>query len=91
MDVSASNKRRSRILGALTPLYIQSARPVSSQLIKKEYSLSISTATIRSIMAELEEAGYIAQTHTSSGRVPTDRGYRFYIDSLMKEKGLSFE
>jgi heat-inducible transcriptional repressor len=88
MSVTTSNKRKSSILEALTRLYIDTAHPVSSSLIKERFSLSISSATIRNILADLEELGYIIQPHTSSGRIPTDKGYRFYIDSLMKRQSL---
>ncbi len=91
MNVSASNKRKSNILESLTSLYIDTARPVSSSLIKDEFNFSVSSATIRNILVELEEFGYIEQPHTSSGRVPTDKGYRFYIDSLMKRRSLRDE
>jgi heat-inducible transcriptional repressor len=88
MNVSASNERKSNILESLTSLYINTARPVSSSLIKDKFNLSVSSATIRNILVELEELGYIEQPHTSSGRIPTDKGYRFYIDSLMKRQNL---
>jgi heat-inducible transcriptional repressor len=88
MNTSASNKRNSKILRFLTGLYISSAKPVSSSLIKRQFNLSISSATIRNILAELEDLGYIRQPHTSSGRIPTDKGYRYYIDSLMKQQSL---
>jgi heat-inducible transcriptional repressor len=89
MDATSSNKRRNEILKALINLYIEQVKPISSKLIKQRYGLSVSTATIRNAMHELEEGGYIKQPHTSSGRVPTDKGYRCYIDSLMGEEGLS--
>ena len=91
MNVSASNERKSSILESLTSLYINTARPVSSSLIKDEFDLSVSSATIRNILVELEELGYIEQPHTSSGRIPTDKGYRFYIDTLMKKQNIRDE
>lgn len=91
MDVTALNKRRNNILDDLISLHVESAKPVSSKLIKQKYNLSISSATIRNIMSELEDLGYINQPHTSSGRIPTDKGYRFYIDSLMREEILKPE
>ncbi len=89
MDVTIFNKRRNEILKTLICLYIQDVKPISSKFIKEKYNLPVSTATIRSIMHELEEMGYIVQPHTSSGRIPTDKGYRYYIDSLMKEEDLT--
>jgi len=91
MNVSASNERKSSILEFLASLYINTARPVSSSLIKDKFNLSVSSATIRNTLVELEELGYIEQPHTSSGRIPTDKGYRFYIDSLMKRENLKDE
>ena len=91
MNVSASNERKSNVLESLTGLYISTAHPVSSSLIRDKFDFSISSATIRNILVELEELGYIEQPHTSSGRIPTDKGYRFYIDSLMKRQSLRDE
>lgn len=91
MDITLSSKRRNKILESIVYLYIHSAKPISSQLIKQRYNLSISSATIRNVMAELENLDYIKHPHTSSGRIPTDKGYRFYIDSLMKEQVLTLE
>ena len=88
MSVTSLNKRRNDVLEALVSLHIKTAKPVSSGLIKKRYDFPVSTATIRSVMAELEDMGYIHQPHTSSGRVPTDKGYRLYIDTLMREEKL---
>ena len=89
MDVNTSNKRRNEILKTLICLYIQDVKPISSKFIKQKYNLPISTATIRNIMHELEEMNYIVQPHISSGRIPTDKGYRYYIDSLMEEEDLT--
>src|SRR2546421_9476828 len=65
--------------------YVQTAEPVSSRAIVDHHHLDISTATIRNELAHLEDEGYIAQPHTSAGRVPTDLGYRYYVEALMRE------
>jgi heat-inducible transcriptional repressor len=77
------NERKRRILRAVTDDYIATAEPVGSRTIAKKYKLGVSPATIRNEMADLEEGGYLHQPHTSAGRVPSDKGYRFYVDSLM--------
>lgn len=76
------NERQTAILEAVINHYIGTAEPVGSKVIAGEYSLGISPATIRNEMAALEEMGYLFQPHTSAGRIPTDKGYRFYVDSL---------
>ncbi len=81
--------RRQAILGLLIREYIKTAEPVGSQILVENYRLQISPATVRNEMAELEGKGYVEQPHTSAGRVPTDKGYRFYVDNLMGNKKLS--
>lgn len=83
------NERGKSILKAIINSYIATAEPVGSRTVTKRYDLGISPATVRNIMADLEEMGFLAQPHTSSGRVPTDRAYRFYIDTLLEVKSLS--
>jgi len=78
------NDRKIRILEAIIHDYIKTGEPVGSRTISKKYDLGISSATIRNEMADLEELGYIAQPHTSAGRIPSDLGYRLYVDQLMK-------
>ena len=80
-------KRREAVLEALINCYIDSAEPVGSRLIAKHMGLS--SATIRNVMQDLEEEGYITQPHTSAGRIPTEKGYRYYVDSLMHLKRLT--
>lgn len=72
-----------RILQAITDDYIRTADPVGSRTIARKYRLGVSPATIRNEMADLEELGYLEQPHTSAGRIPSDKGYRFYVDELM--------
>jgi heat-inducible transcriptional repressor len=80
-------ERQNRVLAATVSAYINNGEPVSSQELAEYFSLS--PATLRHILAELEDNGYLFHPHTSSGRVPTDRGYRYYVDFLMSEHGLS--
>jgi transcriptional regulator of heat shock response len=77
--------RRDAILGMTIEKYIQTVAPISSAFIAKEYPIDISSATIRNIFAELEEEGYLTHPHTSAGRIPTQKGYRYYVDHLMGE------
>jgi len=72
-----------KILQAVTDDYITTAEPVGSRTIARKYGLGVSPATIRNEMSDLEELGYLEQPHTSAGRVPSDKGYRFYVDELM--------
>lgn len=81
--------RKLRILQAIIDDYIISAEPVGSRTIERKYDLGISSATIRNEMADLEELGYLEQPYTSAGRIPSDKGYRLYVDKLMRSEGLS--
>ena len=78
------NERKQKILNAIVRDYQHSAEPVGSRTINKSHLPEFSPATIRNEMADLEEEGFIVQPHTSAGRIPTDRGYRFYVDRLMR-------
>lgn len=78
-------ERQRLILDGIINQYIDSARPVSSKLIERVCGLNVSPATIRNEMQELSDMGYISQPHTSAGRVPTDKGYRFLIDTILEE------
>lgn len=77
------NKREETILQAVVHSFITTAEPAGSRGVVKRYDLDISPATVRNVMADLEEGGFLQQLHTSSGRVPTDKGYRYYVDYLM--------
>ncbi len=83
------NLRQQGVLRAIVQDYIRTAEPVGSRTISRKYSFALSPASIRMIMADLEDSGYVTQTHTSSGRVPTDKGYRLYVDSLMDRGALT--
>ena len=82
------NERMKNILTAVVHRYITTAEPVSSAIIAGKYNLDLSTATIRHEMYLLEKYDYLWQPHTSSGRIPTDKGYRFYVDNLMTKSYL---
>ena len=81
--------RKAEVLRAVVEEHIETGQPVGSRVIARRYRLGVSPATIRNEMADLEETGYLDKTHTSSGRIPSDRGYRFYVDELMPKRGLS--
>lgn len=78
--------RKKRILCAVIRNYLETGEPVGSRTISKYTDLNLSSATIRNEMSDLEEMGYIVQPHTSAGRIPTDKAYRLYVDSMMEEK-----
>ena len=79
-------ERKLKILHAIIQTYLETGEPVGSRTISKYTDLNLSSATIRNEMADLEELGYILQPHTSAGRIPSDKGYRLYVDMLMEEK-----
>ena len=83
------NERKFKILEAIISDYIATAEPIGSRTIAKKYGLGISSATIRNEMSDLEDMGLISQLHTSSGRVPSERGYRFYVDTMMQSRPLT--
>lgn len=80
------DERKKIILKAVIRNYLETGEPVGSRTISKYTDLNLSSATIRNEMADLEEMGYILQPHTSAGRIPSDKGYRFYVDTMMEEK-----
>ncbi|MCR4782258.1 MAG: heat-inducible transcriptional repressor HrcA [Lachnospiraceae bacterium] len=80
------NERKQNILYAVIKYYLETGEPVGSRTISKITDLNLSSATIRNEMSDLEDLGYVVSPHTSAGRVPTDKGYRFYVDKLMAEK-----
>lgn len=82
------DERKQKVLRAIIMDYISTAEPVGSRTIAKKYDLGVSSATIRNEMSDLEELGLIEQPHTSAGRVPSDKGYRYYVDHLMDEDDL---
>ncbi len=85
------DERKLQVLRAVVESYVQSAEPVSSRMIARRSGLGVSSATIRNEMSDLEELGFLEQPHTSAGRVPSDKGYRFYVDRLMRAGEVSDE
>ena len=84
--MSELDERKRKILKAIIKTYLETGEPVGSRTISKYTDLNLSSATIRNEMSDLEEMGYIIQPHTSAGRIPSDAGYRLYVDELMEEK-----
>ncbi len=82
-------ERYREVLKAVVQTYIDTGEPVGSRTIAKKFNMKFSPATIRNIMADLEEEGYLMQPHTSAGRVPTDIGYRYFVDNLIEEKNIN--
>ena len=80
------DERKKKILYAIIQNYLETGEPVGSRTISKYTDLNLSSATIRNEMSDLEELGYIIQPHTSAGRIPSDKGYRFYVDTMLTEK-----
>ncbi|MBO5573047.1 MAG: heat-inducible transcription repressor HrcA [Clostridium sp.] len=80
------DERKVKILKTIIQTYLETGEPVGSRTISRDSDLKLSSATIRNEMSDLEQMGYIIQPHTSSGRIPSDKGYRFYVDEIVKEK-----
>jgi len=83
MSLSELSERERRVLEAVIRSYVETAEPAGSRSLTRRFGLGVSPATIRNTMADLEEKGYLSHPHTSAGRVPTDKAYRTYVDSLM--------
>ena len=86
-----SDDRKAIILKAIIKNYMETGEPVGSRTISKLPELNLSSATIRNEMSDLEDMGYILQPHTSAGRIPSDKGYRFYVDEILREKEIETE
>ncbi|MFZ2154032.1 MAG: hypothetical protein WAV16_02260 [Candidatus Moraniibacteriota bacterium] len=83
------NKRQEKILECIVEEYTATAIPIGSKVLSEKYGIDASSATIRNEMVELEAMGYLYQPHISAGRIPTDKGYRYFVEELMKDKELS--
>jgi heat-inducible transcriptional repressor len=81
------SERAQLLLKALIESYIRDGQPVGSRTLSRESGLALSSATIRNVMADLDELGFVTSPHTSAGRIPTDKGYRLFVDSLLKLEG----
>ncbi len=89
VDLTLSQRSR-QILEAIVEDYILTAEPVGSSTVARKHSMSLSSATVRNVMASLEELGLLASPHTSAGRIPTDKGFRFYVDSLVGLRNITY-
>src|ERR1700751_5671329 len=81
-------ERAQHLLRILIESYIRDGQPVGSRALSRESGLQLSSATVRNVMADLEELGFFASPHTSAGRIPTDKGYRFFVDTLLQLRPL---
>src|SRR6516164_9013530 len=82
------SERARNLLRVLIEIYIRDGQPVGSRALSRDSGLQLSSATIRNVMADLEEHGFVSSPHTSAGRIPTDKGYRFFVDSLLRMQPL---
>ncbi len=85
------DQRKKKVLQAIVEEYVNTAEPISSNQLTKKEELNYSSATIRNEMADLEKAGYLEKTHISSGRIPSEKGYRYYVDELLRDDNISLE
>src|SRR3954468_8135985 len=83
------SERELRVLEAVVQTYIETAEPAGSQTIARRFGLGVSPATIRNTMSDLEDKGYLFHPHTSAGRIPTDRAYRFFVDQMIRPATLT--
>jgi heat-inducible transcriptional repressor len=91
ISLEALKERKTKILSAVIHHYIKTGKPVGSTVLIDEYNVLLSPAAVRNVMAELEEEGFLTHPHTSAGRVPTDKGYRSYVDNLLKLQSFAIE
>ncbi len=89
LNPATTENRKRKLLQALIYHYVRTGKPVGSQVIVDKYNFGLSSATIRNLLVDLEKEGYLIQPHTSAGRSPTDKGYRFYVDSLLEVQSLA--
>jgi heat-inducible transcriptional repressor len=89
LSPSTQENRKRKLLQAVIYHYVRTGRAVGSQIIVDKYNFGLSSATVRNLLVELEKEGYLIQPHTSAGRIPTDKGYRFYVDSLLEVQSLA--
>src|SRR5690349_19547983 len=85
------NERSQQLLKLLVEHYIRDGQPVGSRTLSRDLGMNLSAATIRNVMADLEELGFVTSPHTSAGRIPTDKGYRFFVDTLLKYEPLDHD
>ena len=83
------DERKQKILESIVLDYVETAEPVGSRAMVKKHGLKISAATVRNEMADLEDMGYLEQPHTSAGRIPSQKGFRYFVDCMMESRELS--
>src|SRR5882724_7658085 len=89
LDPKTAEDRKRRLLQAVIYHFMKTGKPVGSHVIVDKYNFGMSSATVRNMLMDLEKEGYLSQPHTSAGRVPSDKGYRFYVDSLLEVQSLA--
>src|SRR5690242_7025761 len=89
LDPKTAEDRKRKLLQAVIYQFMRTGKPVGSQVIIEKYNFGMSSATVRNMLMDLEKEGYLIQPHTSAGRVPSDKGYRFYVDSLLEVQSLA--
>src|SRR3954465_4155418 len=89
LNPETQENRKRKLLQAVIYQYVRTAKPVGSQVIVDKYNFGLSSATVRGLLVDLEKEGFLIQPHTSAGRIPTDKGYRFYVDSLLEIQTLA--
>jgi len=89
LDPKTAENRKRKLLQAVIYQYMRTGKPVGSHVIVDKYNFGLSSATVRNMLVDLEKEGFLIQPHTSAGRVPSDKGYRFYVDSLLEIQGLA--
>src|ERR1700748_2283328 len=87
-DIEGLSDRAQHLLRILIETYIRDGQPVGSRVLSRDSGLQLSSATIRNVMADLEEYGFVSSPHTSARRIPTDKGYRFFVDTLLRVQPL---
>ncbi|MDR1941998.1 MAG: heat-inducible transcriptional repressor HrcA, partial [Endomicrobium sp.] len=91
ISIDVIKERKSKILSMVIHHYIKTGKPVGSNVLIEEYNIELSPATVRNLMAELEDEGFLTHPHTSAGRIPTDKGYRAYVDSIIQLQKFAVE
>src|SRR5437762_14189612 len=89
LDPKTAKDRKRRLLQSVIYQFMRTGKPVGSQVIVDKYNFGLSSATVRHMLLELEKEGFLSQPHTSAGRVPSDKGYRFYVDSLLEVQSIA--
>src|SRR3954463_15140046 len=89
LDPKTAENRKRKLLQAVIYQFMSTGKPVGSQVIVDKYNFGLSSATVRNLLVDLEKEGFLIQPHTSAGRIPTDKGYRFYVDSLLEIQTLA--